>query len=91
MSTITLDPKTLETPAEPAEPWAMPWGSPELPWSESPAVLLAGDDDLDEDESYFLETEDDDADDEDYDDELDEDEDDEIDDDAFEADDEDEL
>ena len=86
MSTITIEPETVETPAEWAEPWAPP-----APWSESHAVVVAGDDDLDEDESYFLETDDDDADDEDYDDELDDDDDDEIDDDAFDADDDDDL
>ncbi|MFT5423464.1 MAG: hypothetical protein ACI89L_001241 [Phycisphaerales bacterium] len=97
MSTITLDPQTLETTTDPQERLAEPWASPAMPWSESPAVLIAGDGDLDEDESYFLESGEDDADDADdaddeaYDEDLDDDDDDEIEGEADEADDDEDL
>jgi|GEM_PF-2907407 len=43
------------------------WGTGEPAWSESVGVLVGGDEDLDEDESYFLEEDEDDADEDGYD------------------------
>lgn len=83
MLTITQNLETYERPAWEAEPWASPAAEP---WSESVGVLVAGDEDLDEDESYFLETDEDDDGEDDYDDGFVDDEDDDLDDDADDAD-----